>query len=146
MWSAIASVLLGVAGWLVTSFFGKPWVDFMNLGSQVHEEITYTANVRGMLADAEGFKQAALSLRRFAAKVLATNVTTSPLLRLFLSKSGYDLTKASGGLIGMSNSLGSSDGSLALHLSAVQASLKLPRDYSDEFLRQIETRMAGRSG
>ncbi|SED62764.1 hypothetical protein SAMN05519104_3958 [Rhizobiales bacterium GAS188] len=118
----------------------------MNLRSQVHEEITYTANIRGMLADAEGFKQAALSLRRFAAKVLATNVTTSPLLRLFLSKSGYDLTKASGGLIGMSNSLGSSDGSLALHLSAVHLGLKLPRDYSDEFLRQIETRMAGRSG
>jgi hypothetical protein len=48
MWSAIASVLLGVIGWLVASFFAKPFLDFLNLRSQVHEEIIFTGNVGTM--------------------------------------------------------------------------------------------------
>jgi len=48
MWSAIGAALLGVAGWVVASFFGKPFLDFLNLRSQVHEELVFTGNAGPM--------------------------------------------------------------------------------------------------
>jgi len=118
MWSAIASLLLGVAGWLAASFFGKPLLDFLNLRGQVHEEVIFTANVGQMVANT----------CRLGAKLHATNVTTSYLLRWYLSIFGYDLAKAGGGLIGLSNSLGNIVGSRAFHNNSIQVGLKLPRD------------------
>lgn len=105
---AIWSFLLGIVGWFAVGFFGKPLLDFLNLRSQVHEEIIFTCD------------KAQESLRRLGAKVHATNDVTTwlPLpwhatnviaslpLRWYLSKTGYDLVKAGGGLIGLSNSMG----------------------------------------
>jgi hypothetical protein len=105
MWSAIVSFLLGVGGWLLTGFFGKPLLDFQNLRSQVHEEIIFTGNVGPMAAGTSAYDKAEDSLRRLGAKVHATNVTASLPLRWYLSKAGYDLVKAGGGLIGLCNSL-----------------------------------------
>jgi hypothetical protein len=33
MWSAIASLFLGIVGWFATSFFAKPFLDFLTLGA-----------------------------------------------------------------------------------------------------------------
>ena len=143
MWSAIASVLLGGAGWLVTSFFAKPLLDFLQLRSQVHEEIIVTGNVGPIVAHSPDFDKAMNALRRLGAKVQATNATGSIVLRLFLDKTGFDLRKAGGGLIGLSNSLANTDGSRALQINSVQVGLKLPRDYDDEMLRNIVRRISG---
>ena len=45
MLGTIVAFVVGVAGWLVTNFAAKPYLDFRNLRSQVHEEIVFTANV-----------------------------------------------------------------------------------------------------
>ena len=109
MWSvlgAIASFLLGGVGWFATNFIAKPYLDFRNLISQV---IIFTGNVAPIAADRPGYQKAQDSLRGLGAKVLATNNTASPPLRWSLSRAGYDLDKAGGGLIGLSNSLANSD-------------------------------------
>ena len=85
MWSAIASFLLGVVGWLGVSFVGKPLLDFLNLRSQVHEEIIFTGNIGpGPGYDKSACDKAQESLRRLGAKVQATSITASRLLRWYL--------------------------------------------------------------
>lgn len=135
MWSAIVvSFLLGVVGWIVTSFFAKPLVDFLSLRSQVHEEIIFTGNISPMVAGTADHLKAVESLRRLGAKVQAMNenVSISSLwlvflpLRWFLSKQGYDLRRAGRGLIGLSNSLALTDGGSAHETKSIQVALKLP--------------------
>ena len=118
MWAAIVSFLLGVGGWIVISFFGKPLLDFLNLKSQVHEEIIFTGNIGPMVAGTPNHDKAVESLRRLGAKVQAmnANVSVSSLpfvflpLRWFLSMQRYDLRRAGRGLVGLSNSLATEDG------------------------------------
>jgi hypothetical protein len=44
MSSAIATFVFGFLGWLAANFLAKPFLDFMNLRGQVHEEVI-TANL-----------------------------------------------------------------------------------------------------
>jgi hypothetical protein len=128
MCSAIVSFLLGVVGWIVTSFFGKPLLDFLKLRSQVHEEIIFTGNIGPMVEHTANYDKAFESLRRLGARMQATNVSLSSLpfvpLRWFLSKQGCDLRKAGRSLIGLSNSL--VEGDCAAETSLIRAALKLP--------------------
>jgi hypothetical protein len=134
MWSAIASFLLGVLGWIVISFFGKPLLDFLNLKSQVHEEIIFTGNIDPMVEHTANYDKAVESLRRLGARVQAMNANVSvsslPFVFLplgwFLSMQGYDLARAGSGLIGLSNSLAVTDGSRAHQIGLIQAALRLP--------------------
>ncbi len=141
MWSALGSVLLGVMGWLITSFFAKPLIDFLDLRRKVHEEIVYTGNIGAMQLgqeeDRAKFDEAVEDLRRLGAKVQATNVAATWPLRIFLSRFGYDLGKAGRGLIGLSNSLHLGDGSRELQTNWVQKGMKLPCDYRDEQLKTL---------
>jgi hypothetical protein len=148
MWSAIASFLLGVVGWLGVSFVGKPLLDFLNLRSQVHEEIIFTGNVGPMAAGTSAYDKAEDSLRRLGAKVHATNVTASLPLRWYLSKAGYDLVKAGGGLFGLCNSLADNPSDLfrAGHTNSIQVGLNLPRDRNDESLRLLKETWERRHG
>jgi hypothetical protein len=134
MCSTIVSFLLGVGGavvgWFVTSFFAKPLIDFLNLRSQVHEEIIFTNNVDKMVDHKKAnYEKAVETLRHLGAKVQATNenVSVSPLflpLRWCLSTRGYDLRSAGRSLIGLSNSL--IEGDRAAETRSIQAALKLP--------------------
>jgi hypothetical protein len=144
--TAIVSVLLGVAGWLAASFFGKPFVEFPNLRKQVHEEITFSGNIGAIAAEVRPaeFDSAVATLRRLGAKVKATAETDSLVLRWFLARWGYDLLKASGGMIGLSNSLHTSDGSRALHTDSIEVGLKLRRSYTDDVIKGIVHRISGR--
>lgn len=85
MWSPIVSFLLGVLGWIVTNFFAKPLLDFLKLRSQVHEDIIFTNNVGKMVEHTANYNKAVELLRRLGAKMQATNVSASLLLRWFLS-------------------------------------------------------------
>jgi hypothetical protein len=58
-------------------------------------------------------------------------------LRLFLAWTGFDLTQAGKGLIGLSNSLHLQDGSRAVQTNWVQKGLKLPRDHTDDLLKTV---------
>jgi hypothetical protein len=137
MWCGIVSVLLGVAGWFVTSFFAKPLLDFWNLRSQVQEEVIFTANVAPIAAHDPRYRKTADSLRRLGAKVLAMNITESRPLRRYLSKCKYDLGKAGRGLINLSGTLAANsdparaDSERELRIrytSEIQLGLKLPRE------------------
>ncbi len=133
MWS----ILLGIIGWFVASFFAKPLLDFLNLRNQVHEEIIYTANIGQTSRDTPAHHKGIEALRRLGAKVDAINHTAWWPLRWFLSKNGYDLPMAFKGLMGLSNSLDKHDEGRAIHKNAVQKGLKLPRDFDDEQIDEI---------
>jgi hypothetical protein len=141
VWSAVGSIVLGITGWLVASFFGKPLVEFLDLRRKVHEEIVYTGNVSTMSLEIpeekRRYEAAFENLRRLGAKVQATNVASSWPLRLFLRKTGYNLAQAGGGLIGLSNSLHLEDGSKAIQRNSIQKGLRLPVDYTDQQIKDI---------
>jgi hypothetical protein len=143
MWSAIASLLLGIAGWFATSFVAKPLIDFLNLRSLVLEEMIFTANVSQIVEGTPAYWTAVESLRRLGAKVQATDVTAPPLLRSFLSKWGYDLTTAGRDLIGLSNSLNLRG--RHLHADRIEKGLRLPRTSTNEFLDTIKEEIRGGS-
>jgi hypothetical protein len=137
MWSAIASFLLGVVGWFFTGYLGKPWLDFMSLRSQVHQEIVFTRNIGGKAEGEVNYDKAAHdkaveSLRRLAAKVLATEAIAWRPLRWWFFVRGYNLVKAGSDLIGLSNSLTSNDGSRGDHRRSIQVCLRLPGDHTDD--------------
>jgi hypothetical protein len=121
MWStmlpAILAFLLGVFGWVLVSFLGKPWLDFKDLRRRVHVEIIYTANIGGEVPDEVKYDEKARneavgSLRRLAAEVYAAKANAVPALAwLFETWWGYDLIKAGAGLIALSDSLETTDGS-----------------------------------
>ena len=134
MWTLIASVLLGILGWLATSLLAKPWLDFLNLRSQVLEEMAFTANVND--ENMTVYKSAVESLRRLGAKVQATDITALPLLRWFLSKRGYNLGVAGSNLIGLSNSLNVSG--RHLHTDKIEKGLRLPHTSTAEFLDAVK--------
>jgi hypothetical protein len=120
--------LFGAFGWLLTwlatNFFGKPYLDFRNLKSQVHQELIFTANVGQVSRDTPDYSNAVDSLRHLGTQVLAV----VPPLRWGLNVCGYDLAKAGNGLIGLSNSLSEYDDGRTRHKAAVLTGLRLPRD------------------
>jgi hypothetical protein len=75
MWSAIGAAFLGVIGWMVTSFFGKPFLDFLTLRSRVHEEIIFTGNAGPMTVGTPLYDQA---LSRCGVSGLKCRQPTSP--------------------------------------------------------------------
>jgi hypothetical protein len=70
---------------VVVGFFAKPLLDFLNLRSQVHEEVIFTGNIGPMVAGTPVYDKAVDSLRRLGAKVQATNITASGPIRWYLS-------------------------------------------------------------
>ena len=131
------------------SFVGKPLLDFLNLRSQVHEEIIFTGNIGpGPGYDKSACDKAQESLRRLGAKVQATSITASRLLRRYLSRTGYDLAKAGDGLIGLSNSMGDdpSDFFRARYTNSIQVGPNLPRDRNDESMRLLKETCERRHG
>ena len=81
MWSAIASLFLGIVGWFATSFFAKPFLDFLTLRGLVFEEMIFTANVDQIVEGTPAYWTAVKTLRRLGVKVLATDVAASRQLR-----------------------------------------------------------------
>jgi hypothetical protein len=134
MASMLLAVLSGIVGWFATSFIAKPLADFWNLKSQVLEEMVFTGNIND--EHMASYKASAASLRRLGAKVQATEVTTSWLLRWYLSIFKYDLSIAGKNLIGLSNALNVPG--RALHADKIERGLRLPRTSTDEELEAIK--------
>jgi hypothetical protein len=134
----VGTVALGVVGWIVTHFAAVPILDFYGIRRRIHEELFFTKNVAPGFMPDEDVRKAIASIRRQAARLDALRVSLRAVPRAYLSWCRYNLVAASGGLIGISNSFGTSDGSLALHRHALQKSLKLPVEYTDEQISAID--------
>jgi hypothetical protein len=145
MWSAILPILLpvslGAVGWYAANFLAKPFLEFLALRSQVHEEIIFTGNVGPMTAHhTASYEKAVDSLRRLGAKIQAMDVSAKTLrpqapLRWLLAYYGFDLAKAGTNLIGLSNAL--TDVGRALHVDKIEVALRLPRSSTDDHLRHV---------
>lgn len=142
IWSVlgtIVSFLFGGVGWFATNFFAKPYLDFRNLRSRVHEEIVFTANVAPIDPECSRYREVADSLRRLGAKVLTTNKTESRLLRWFLSWRGYDLVKAGNSLVVLAGCLVKPNPSLRIvQTDGIEEGLILPRSSSLEDVREAK--------
>jgi len=147
-WSAIWPFVFGAFGCFVANFFARPFLDFLVLRSEVHEEIIFTGNVGPMTADKPDYVVAVDSLRRLGAKMQAMDVRVrTPLaqvpllslaqapLRRFLPALGFDLATAGRDLIGLSNAL------LAVgrpfHVDRIEVAMKLPRSSTDDYLQAL---------
>lgn len=88
MWAAVTTVLLGVAGWLAASFFGRPLLEFYELRRDVHQEILFTDNIGTLELRPDGnrakFDEAVITLRRLGTKLHAFNVRSRYPLRAYL--------------------------------------------------------------
>jgi hypothetical protein len=121
---------------LLTSFFAKSLLDFFTLRGKIQEELIFVGNIRGHSGERQ-YEGAVDTLRRLGAQVSAADISSSPVLRWFLTWRGYDLKQAFAGLIGLSNSL-SLNATPALQINLIQRGLKLPRDYTDTDIAKIE--------
>jgi hypothetical protein len=131
MWPAIGTILLTLCGWVLVSFLGKPWLDFRDLKRRVHVEIIYSGNIGGEVQGEVEYNKEALnetvgSLRRLAAEMYAAKASAVRPLAWFFDKRGYNLIKAGAGLIALSNSLETVDGSRGRHRKSIEEALKLP--------------------
>ena len=68
MWSATASLFLGIVGWFATSLFAKPFLDFLTLRGLVFQEMIFTANVDQIVEGTPAYWTAVETLRRLGAK------------------------------------------------------------------------------
>jgi hypothetical protein len=140
----ILTAIAGIAGWLVASFLGKPFLDFLALRGQVHEEMIFTANVGPMIGhDKETYNKARESLRRLGARMHGMNVSATPQLRWFFNYFKFDLATAGGNLIGLSNALSPSETTYddrVYHVNKIQIGLRLPRTYTDDDVKQARER------
>jgi hypothetical protein len=123
----------------LTSFYAKPYLDFRNLRGQVHEELVFTGNVAPIKPNDPRYRQVADSLRRLGAKILTTNETDSRLLRWYLSRTGYDLALAGGGLIALANSLTDQHPAhRVIFRDQIEASLNLKRESLPEYVTHMK--------
>jgi hypothetical protein len=140
----ILTAIFGIAGWLVASLLGKPFLDFLALRGQVHEEMVFTANIGPMMGhDKEACDKAVESLRRLGAKMQAMNVSATPQLRWFFNYFKFDLATAGGNLIGLSNALSPLETTYddrVPHINKIQIALRLPRTYTDDDVKQARER------
>jgi hypothetical protein len=140
----ILTIIFGIAGWFVASFLGKPFLDFLALRGQVHEEMVFTANIGPMMGhDKEAYDKAVESLRRLGAKMQAMNVSATNQLRWFFNYCELDLATAGGNLIGLSNALSPLETSYddrVPHINKIQIALRLPRTYTDDDVKQARER------
>jgi hypothetical protein len=126
IFSFLLAIVGGVVGWLLVSFLGTPFLEFRNLRKRVHEEVIFTGNIDPMVAGKPEHAKAVESLRRLGAQVQATDVAAVRPLRWFLSVRGYDLTRASRSLIGLSNSLAETHDIRLPRTNSVLTGLRLP--------------------
>ena len=136
LWSLLWAVTGGIVVWYGSNFIAEPISRFLRMREQIRSRMLYYENVvSGILgwhpdslhlhaAESE-FRELATDLRGFS--------DTRPYVTAMLQCVGYDLTRASRALIGLSNALAGGDGSKAkLSRTQVKRALKFPlADLSD---------------
>jgi hypothetical protein len=133
--SLIGTIAVGAAGWCATNFLARPLLRVYELRERVWEELLFTANVS--MFDEPDYAESVQKLRRFSVQASALDCAWPSYLRRSLALAGIDLTKAARGLLGLSNTLGTSDGQKIEFREQIGVALRLPRTLptSDQGLR-----------
>jgi hypothetical protein len=138
--SDLGPIALALFSWIVFNTIGKPLLRFFDLRTEIRRVMVLYDNVRarwrkvGSLAVAvddmtpdnfDRLQEAENQYRDLASQVRAFADTQSPtciVLRWF----GFDLRKASAGLIGLSNTLNTCGKGRAFHKEAINAAMRFP--------------------
>jgi hypothetical protein len=132
---------VGAAGWFIVNFFAEPLLDLSRLRREIHAAIFFTANVGEGSPSAE-IATAQTDMRRLAAQLDAVdNVALRPIKWVF-KVLGRDLSRARGGLVGLSNSLTTTRGEKAICRHDVETGLRFNVEHSDATIAKIRTRLA----
>jgi hypothetical protein len=138
LWSLFLAVIGGVVVWYGSNFIAEPVSRFLRMREQIRSRMLHYENVglgSGTLEwhpDSLRLHAAGLEFRELATDLRGFS-DTRRYLTAMLRSVGYDLTRASRALIGLSNSLASGDGSRAnLLWTQVERALKFPLSYRSD--------------
>ena len=115
-----------MAGWFGTHFFTRPLLKVYEYREKVHELVFYTYSVGETEDNPKQFEDVSDELRRLAAQIAALSASMPPYCKTILAYFHVDLTAASRGLTGFSNSLAKGDGSKLVHRQTIEKALRLP--------------------
>jgi hypothetical protein len=140
--SNLGPIAIALLSWIVFNTIGKPLLRFFDLRTEVRRVMVLYDNVRARWREAsvvavavavdemtpgniERLQEAENQYRDLASQVRAFADTQSPtciVLRWF----GFDLRKASSGLIGLSNTLNTYGKGRAFHKQTINAAMRFP--------------------
>jgi hypothetical protein len=127
VWNSIGVFALGGVGWLITSFVGRPFMQFRELRGEVIQKSVLYANVKASAkqerpeyksrleldeADQERLHEAQKEFRELAARMRAFALN-EPFAVRFVRWRGYDPMKASYALLRVSNTIDTDGGDRA---------------------------------
>jgi hypothetical protein len=137
-WSLFLAVIGGVVVWYGSNFIAEPISRFLRMREQIRSRMLHYENVglgSGTLQwhpDGLRLHAAELEFRELATDLRGFS-DTRRYVTAMLRSVGYDLTRASRALIGLSNSLASGDGRKAnLLRTQVERALKFPLSYRSD--------------
>lgn len=121
LWGTIFTIALGCIGWFVTSFFGRPYMQFHQLRSDVIQKSVLYDNVRASatqresdgyrsheeLSDVEQdrLRKAQEEFRELAARMRAFALNEPPTVLFVKLWHHYDPMEASAALLGVSSAI-----------------------------------------
>jgi hypothetical protein len=138
--SNLGTIAIAFSSWIVFNTIGKPLLRFFDLRAEIrrvmvlYDNVTARRRDAGVLAVAvddmtpdnfDRLQEAENQYRDMASQVRAFADTQSPtctVLRWF----GFDLRKASSGLLGLSNTLNTYGKGRASHKESINAAMKFP--------------------
>lgn len=125
----LGTLLIGALGWMLTHFIANPILKVSHLRERIHEALFFTANVSNRKIEPDRYDEAVGELRRLAARLSALEHSLTGPVSWFLKRRGFDLSTATGGITGLSNSLDDKSGIKAALRYDIEKSLKLPLSY-----------------
>jgi hypothetical protein len=140
--SNLGTIAVALFSWIVFNTIGKPLLRFFDLRTEVRRAMILYGNVRARWREAgdvavavavddmtpdnfDRLQEAENQYRDLASQVRAFADTQSPTC-VVLRWLGFDLRKASSGLIGLSNTLNTYGKSRAFHKEAISVAMKFP--------------------
>jgi hypothetical protein len=136
--SNLGPIALALLSWVIFNTIGKPLLRFFDLRTEVRRVMVLYDNVRARWREADALavddmtpdnfdrlQEAENQYRDLASQIRAFADTQSPtciVLRWF----GFDLRKASSGLIGLSNTLNTYGRGRAFHKETINAAMRFP--------------------
>jgi hypothetical protein len=128
MWSALASIILGVIGWIIARFLFEPMKEIADLRREAQECLIFHGNV-AKDAPAEERRAASDAFRRIGAGLVSRHIAAYTWVRWCCAWLGWDIHSAGALLISLGNSIqfeGFSLANLSPTVAHVRGCLKLP--------------------
>jgi hypothetical protein len=159
LWHIFGPFVLGVLGWVAVNFVGKPYLEFLTLKKEIHEELIIfwyvhppadqDHDVYGEEIPPEAYREAMRAysdaretIRRLGSKLSALNVSLTRPLSYWLSWRGYKVQDAANGLLRLSTEFDYADRTLLC--DSIERFLRLPYSYPRSYIEQIREGRAAR--